>query len=123
MSSDSRHEDKAATSANSPEIRFGTLLYRFLFFDWLFADMREAKTRLERHAVWRHNRAMRRYLPLYLRRWSVLTVLDFGLGCLFERMLATGLLAACFFTCSCIAVTGAVIISLLWVLLANPEMP
>jgi len=111
-------QTNAATPIEAP-LRFGTLLYRFLFFDWLFADMREPKTMLERRAARRHNRAMRRYLPLYLGRWSVLTLLDFGLGCLFERLLATGLLAAWFFTCSCIAVLGMLLIAVMWIFLSD----
>ncbi len=105
------------------EIRFVTLLYRFLFFDWLFADMSKAKNLFERHAAWQHNRSMRRHLPLYLRRWSVLTVLDFGLGCMFERLLETRVVAAWFFTWSCVTITGMALISVLWILLSNPDTP
>ena len=108
---------------DAPEIRFGTLLYRFLFFDWLFADMSKAMNLFERHAAWQHNRQMRRHLPLYLQRWSVLTAVDFGLGCMFEHVLETNVVAAWFFTWSCVALTGMAVASVMWVFLANPEMP
>jgi hypothetical protein len=104
------------------DIRFAPLLYRFLFFDWLFADMTKARDLFERHAAWQHNRAMRRHLPTYLQRWSVLTIFAFGLGCLFEQILKTKVLAACFFTVSSITLTVTIIILTLWLLLSSPEM-
>jgi hypothetical protein len=105
-----------------PEIPFSTLLYRFMFFDWLFADIGAAHNLFERHAAWQHNRRMRVYLPLYLRRWSVLTAFDFGLGCLFERALQASLLSAWFFTWSCVTLTGMIVISVAWVFLSTAKM-
>jgi len=105
------------------ELAFSTLLYRFLFFDWLFADMNKAKNLFERHAAWQHNRKMRRYLPLYLQRWSVITVLDVGIGSVFENVVGSKVLAACFFTGSCVTVTGLMVITVLWLFLARPDMP
>ena len=64
----------------APEMPFRRLLYRFLFFDWLFRDVSAARDRIERHAARQHNRKMSRYLPVYLRRWSFLTAFDFALG-------------------------------------------
>jgi hypothetical protein len=108
--------------APEPRMPFRSLLYRFLFFDWLFADMSKAVGLFERHAAWQHNRRMRIYLPLYLRRWSVITALDFGLGCLFEKMLEMSLLAAWFFTWSCVTLTGMMVISVMWLILSNAEI-
>jgi hypothetical protein len=85
---------------------FRRLLYRFLFFDWLFRDVSAARDRIERHAAHQHNRKMSRYLPVYLRRWSFLTAFDFALGILFEKVLQAGLLSAWFFTWSCVTLTG-----------------
>ena len=116
-----QHGQKDTAPAVGADIRFSTLLYRFLFFDWLFADMTKATNLFERHSAWQHNRNMRRHLLTYLRRWSVLTVLAFGLGCLFEQLLKTGVMAACFFTWSCVTVTGMLVTSVLWVFLSNPE--
>ncbi|KQQ97291.1 hypothetical protein [Massilia sp. Leaf139] len=105
------------------ELRFRTLLYRFIFFDWLFKDVSGARTPIERHAATQHNRRMSKYLPVYLRRWSFLTVLDFALGCLVERALQATLLSAWFFTWSCITATGAVVITVAWIFLTQPQQP
>ncbi len=101
---------------------FSRLLYRFLFFDWLFADVSAARNRIERHAAHQHNRRMCRYLPVYLRRWSFLTVFDFGLGFLAERALQASLLSAWFFTWSCVTLTGMVVITVAWAILANARL-
>jgi hypothetical protein len=104
------------------DIPFRTLLYRFMFFDWLFADISAARNLFERHAALQHNRRMCRYLPVYLRRWSVLTACDFGLGVLFERALQASLLSAWFFTWSCVSLTAMVVISVAWIFLSNGKM-
>lgn len=103
-------------------LRFRTLLYRFMFFGWMFVDIGAARDLFERHAALRHNRNMRRYLPVYLRRWSVLTVCDFGLGLLFERLLQASVVSAWFFTWSCVSFTAMVVIAVAWLLLANPRI-
>ena len=101
-------------------IGFGALLYRFMFFDWLFIDMRQSMTLLERHAAWRHNRAMCRYFPLYLRRWAVLAGADLALGGLFERLSDGAVLAAWCYLWACVALTALALMSALWLLLARP---
>jgi hypothetical protein len=106
----------------APEISFWRLLYRFMFFDWLFADVSAARDGFERHAARQHNRHMSRYLPVYLRRWSVLAAFDFGLGFLFERTLQASLLSAVFFTWSCVTLTGMVVITVAWAVLANASL-
>lgn len=97
---------------------FRTLLYRFMFFDWLFRDMSAARNLYERHATLLHNRRMCRYLPTYLRRWSFLTAFDFGLGLLAERALQASLLSAWFFTWTCVSLSAMVVISVAWVFLS-----
>lgn len=116
-----QHHPSAPSPDAVPAITFSTLLYRFLFFDWLFRDMTKATTLLERRVVWQHNRQMRKYLPLYLWRWLVITLIDVGLGSLFEHLLQSGLVAAWFFTWSCITVTGMAVIALMWILLGNAD--
>lgn len=107
--------------ATVAELPFLTLWYRFLFFDWMFRDVGAARDLYERHAALQHNRHMRRYLPLYLRRWSWLTMSGFGLGCLLERATQATLLTAWCFTWSCLTLTGMVVIAVAWVLLARPR--
>jgi hypothetical protein len=104
-------------------LRLRTLLYRFIFFDWLFADVGGARTPVERHAATQHNRRMSKYLPVYLRRWSFLTLFAFALGVLVERALQATLLSAWFYTWSCIAATGAVVIAVAWIFLTQPRQP
>jgi len=105
-----------------PEMPFSRLLYRFLFFDWLFRDVAAARTLFERHAVRQHNRKMSRYLPVYLRRWSFLTAFDFLLGVLFEKVLQAGLVSAWFFTWSCVTLTGMVVITVAWLILTHARL-
>lgn len=99
-----------------------TLWYRFLFFGWMFRDLNAARDRIERHAVLQHNACMCRYLPTYLRRWSLLTLFAYGLGCLFEGAMQASMLSAWFFTWSCLTLTGMVVISVAWALLAKARM-
>ena len=115
-------ESGGATPAQG-ELPFATLLYRFMFFDWLFRDIGAARNLYERHAALQHNRRMCKYLPTYLRRWSFLTAFDFGLGLLFERVLQATFWSAWFFTGSCLALSGMVVISVAWAFLANAELP
>ena len=121
----SQHPDQhpaAQAVALAPELPFLTLWYRFMFFGWLFRDLNAARDLYERHAALQHNLRMCRYLPTYLRRWSFLTFFDFGLGCLFERAMQASLLSAWFFTWSCVTLTGMVVISVAWALLANARL-
>ena len=116
------HEPQPDSTAVPSELPFRTLLYRFMFFDWLFRDISATRDLYERHAAWQHNRRMCAYLPTYLRRWSFLTAFDFLLGCLFERALQASLLSAWFFTWSCVTLSGMVVISVVWLFLANSRM-
>ncbi len=96
---------------------FRTLLYRFIFFDWLFKDVSAARNVIERHAALQHNKYMSRYLPIYFRRWTVMATFDFGLGWLFERALQATVLSAYFFTWSCLTIAGMVVIAAAWIFL------
>ena len=102
--------------------RFGQTLYRFLFFDWLFRDVSRARDLYERHAAREHNRRMSRYLPVYMRRWSVLATFDFALGFLFERVMSATVLSALFFTGSCVTVTGIVVMTVTWLFLTYAKI-
>lgn len=115
-------QDSDDGSAAVAALPFATLLYRFMFFDWLFTDMRTVHNLFEFHAARVHNQRMARYLPVYLRRWSVLTAFDFGLGCLLDRVLQAGILSAWCFTWSCITLTGMVVITVAWAVLANARL-
>lgn len=98
---------------------FATLWYRFIFFDWMFRDLNAARNLYERHAALQHNRHMRRYLPIYLRRWSWLSLSGFVLGSLLERSTDAVYLTAWCFTWSCVALTGMAVIAVAWACLAR----
>jgi hypothetical protein len=104
------------------EASFGRTLYRFLFFDWLFRDVSTARNLYERHAAREHNRRMSRYLPVYMRRWSLLAGFDFALAFLFERVMSATMLSALFFTGSCVTLTGIVVMTVTWLFLSTAKL-
>lgn len=103
-----------------PAESFLSLLYRFFFFDWLFADISQAKGLLERHAAWRHNLEMRKYLPTYLRRWGVLAILAFLTGSLCDRVFQAQVAATCLFTGFGVTLAILAVITASWLLMARP---
>lgn len=98
---------------------FFSLLYRFFFFDWLFADITQARNLLERHAAWRHNLEMRKYLPTYLWRWGWLALAAFGAGSLCDRVWESQWAASCCYTGFGLTLAGMAVISASWVLMAR----
>lgn len=119
MGSAPPHHDE---QQGSKDVSFRQTLYRFLFFDWLFRDVSAARNLYERHAAREHNRRMSRYLPVYMRRWSVLATFDFALGFLFERVMSATLLSALFFTGSCVTVSGIVVMTVTWLFLTYAKL-
>jgi hypothetical protein len=91
-------------SQNTFEESLHSLLYRYWFWEWLFIDVREAAGVYQRAAAWRHNVAQRRYLPIYMRRWLLVTAANLGMAAVLEKVLAWMLSAAFFYTNTCIAV-------------------
>jgi hypothetical protein len=96
-----------------------SLLYRYLFWEWLFVDMASARGLYQRAAAWRHNVAQRRHLPVYMRRWFVLTAANLGVAAVFEKALAWTLSAAVFYTNGCIAVCVLAVTFVGWVFLGR----
>ncbi len=109
----------AAAAAAVAELPFLTLWYRFLFFGWMFRDINAARDLYERHAALQHNRHMRRYLPIYLRRWAFLSTSAFALGCVLEKASQPIFLTAWCFTWACLALSCMVVIATAWALLAR----
>ena len=88
---------------------FGVLLYRYLFFTWLFKDMRRARGAFECAAAWRHNREQAHWLPLYMLRYVTAGLCLVDLGCAAGSL--SPILSALFFvpgtlTVPMLAVTG-----------------
>ena len=94
------------------------LVYRYFFFDWLFRDVNRGSF-LERAAAWRFNREMRRYLPMYLRRWVILLVGSYVLGVMFESWLSLSHVAAFFYCVTSISAAMALLIVRSWLGLRN----
>ena len=88
---------------------FTTLLYRYFFYDWLFRDASRG-TPLEQAAALRYNLEQSRWLPLYLRRWSVITLLFYGTGWVIESLGALPA-SAVFYVPACLAMSGLALIS------------
>jgi hypothetical protein len=109
------------TADNHGALALSGLLYRYLFFGWLFADLNLARNVFELRAAWQHNRAMRKYLPVYLKRWAILFALTFSAGWVCEVAFQTMTLAACCYAGSCITVPVMVVIVVAWIFLARPE--
>ena len=85
------------------------LVYRYLFWGWLFKDLRISDP-WQRAAARAHNLQQKIYLPIYLRRWAGLSCFHFIAGCLLEP---SALLVAAVFFCSfamstCVLTTAAV---------------
>jgi len=99
---------------------FLSLLYRFFFFDWLFADITRARNLLEHHAAWRHNVEMRKHLPTYLHRWGWLALTAFGAGSLCDRVWESQWAASCCYTGFGLTMAGMAVIATSWLLLARP---
>lgn len=95
---------------------FPTLLYRYLFYGWLFRDARRGNL-LERAAALRHNQAQARWLPTYLRRSLVIAGVLFVLAFFTESVLAAPVLSACFYVPSCLSVTYHVVTAVCWAML------
>lgn len=94
---------------------FWRLLYRFLWPFQYFRDVTRG-SRLERQQNYRHNRAMRIYLPGFMVKWAALTMLWFSFGGIFDGLMGLAVPAAgCFITgSSAMVVVVQLAISWLW---------
>ena len=77
---------------------FARLLYRYWFYGWLFVDVNRGDV-FERAAARRHNQARSVWLPVYLRRWTVLGLTSFGVGWGLEPHAPPLLVLTCFLPC------------------------
>ena len=97
---------------------FSTLLYRYLFYGWLFHDAGRG-THWQRAAAWRHNREQARWLPTYMRRWGVLGGLLFALAWVVEDHFGSPVLSALFYLPSALSVPFTTVTALCWTFLVN----
>jgi hypothetical protein len=92
---------------------FAQMLYRYWFYGWLFLDVNRGSL-YERAAAERHNRSRSRWLPTYLRRWSMLGVLTFMLGWVLEPY-APALIALPFFVTCVLTVPISAVTLAAWI--------
>jgi len=96
------------------ELTFGTLLYRYFFFGWLFRDVTRGSV-FERAAAWRHNREQARWLPTYLWRWMGWGLFFYGLGGVVEIILESPVLSLLFYVPSALSVPVAAVTLAAWI--------
>jgi hypothetical protein len=95
-------------------MRFGTLLYRYFFFGWLFKDASRGNV-FERSAAWRHNQAQARWLPTYMRRWLAWGIAFYALGGIAESLLQAPGLSMLFYVPCVLSVPVNAVIGAAWV--------
>ncbi len=95
------------------EHSFRTLLYRYFFFEWLFKNAGQGDI-FERAAAWRHNRDASRWLPLYMKRWTILGALFYGMGAFFELLMQLPVISAFFYVPSTLAFPVNAVIGVAW---------
>jgi hypothetical protein len=98
------------------------LLYRFIWPFQYFRDVTKG-TKMERQQNYRHNRAMRVYLPGFVLKWSLLTFIFFAIGGMFDSLHGLVIPAACCFTTGSWSAIVVVKLSAAWVWLERfPEL-
>lgn len=98
---------------------FSILLYRYLFFAWLFKDMRRASSTFERAAAWRHNREQAHWLPLYMLRYVTAGLCLVGLGAAAASL--SPILSALFFVPGTLTVPMLAVTAVCWTALRIAE--
>jgi len=93
---------------------FGTLLYRYFFFGWLFKDVNRGNV-FERSAAWHHNRQQARWLSTYMRRWLWCGIVLYGLGGIVEWLLHAPGFSVLFYVPSALSVPINAVIGAAWV--------
>lgn len=82
-STERRAENGAMTAQGYESMPFSIVLVRYVWPFWLFRDASRGD-RLTRAAAYRHNRAMRVYLPGYLVKWLLNAGVVLGLTAAME---------------------------------------
>lgn len=90
-------EDEPHSDSRAESEPLWHLLYRYLWPFQYFRDVTRGDL-LQRRQNYRYNRAMRRHLPGFLVRWTVLCALWFSLGDAMWHRGAAFVAAGCFVT-------------------------
>ena len=99
---------------------FSELFYRYWFFGWLFVPVHLGDP-FDRDAARRLNRARARWLPTYMRRWTVLAAVCLGIGGTMWSALPAALALPCI-ACGLFAVMVDVVALATWVGLRATRM-
>lgn len=98
------------------------LMYRYFWPFQYFRDVTRGSP-VERQQNYRHNRAMRVYLPGFICKWSVATACWFCFGGVFHRGMDLILPAACCFVTGSGSLVIVVMLAVAWLWLERfPEL-
>jgi hypothetical protein len=97
---------------------FPTLLYRYLFYGWLFRDASRGSF-WERSAAWRHNRRQAQWLPTYMRRWLCIGAACFAAAWSIEFLLGCPVLSALLYVPSVLSLPFNAVTALCWTCLVH----
>ena len=97
-------------------LTFRELLYRYFFFGWLFRNA-DRGNMWDRNAAWIHNKSQSRWLPVYMRRWSVMAVSLFGIAACCEAWHAHHLIFTALYVSSALTVPVLTVCCTAWMLL------
>jgi hypothetical protein len=103
------------------ETGFGTLLYRYFFFNWLFKDVGRGDV-FQRAAAVRHNREQARWLPTYMLRWLWWGLAFYAFGG-FAEILGASTLPSVLYALGALSVPFSVAIAAAWIGLRGTEGP
>jgi hypothetical protein len=98
-------------------LAFSSLLYRYLFFGWLFRDASQG-TVWERSAALRHNKEQAHWLLTYIRRWVVLGGILLAVAAFTELVLRAPLLSAFFYVPTALTLTVSSLTTYFWLALS-----
>ena len=115
-------QDNPSDGALQDIAPFWYLLYRYF---WPFPYFRDVTRglRMERQQNYRHNRAMRAYLPGFAVKWAALTVFCFLIGMALASVPAPVALTACFYVTGSWTLVVSVLLLTAWCWLERfPEL-
>lgn len=92
------------------------LWYRYFFYGWLFRDASRGN-QWERSAAWRHNQEQARWLPLYMRRWTVMGLTLFLVAAFVEQILHSTVVSAFFLVPSALSMPFNAVTAVCWTFL------
>lgn len=99
--------------SNVNELSFFTLVYRYLFFSWLFRRI-DIGSDLERAAAIRHNREQARWLPTYMLRWMWVSLVLYALAGFLDLVLEATGLSMLLYAASAMCLSFTVTIGVAW---------